>query len=197
MTRPEVEKPEVCRIEVVCQSAGHLHVDWERVPLELVAIEANDIEAKRVLARGVLDARGRWSFSLPSGPQEQSLRFRNPLITLELPAMAFVAGFAGSLAEMPSKVGKSDMLSATWKIHIVNKKRVLNISVRALDPSLQHRAVRIEILTMNTGQVRHSATLDMTYDNGMSGVLEIREALLGLSENKDLKVEVRPATGKS
>src|ERR1039457_2334823 len=72
--RPDGGDPDTCCVMVICQAAGHLLVEWNRVPLELV-----DVESGQVLHRDVLDSRGRALFKVPYvGVRERGLRFQDP-----------------------------------------------------------------------------------------------------------------------
>jgi hypothetical protein len=185
LVRPDRVQPDTCRIDVICQSAGQLRVGWERIPLELV-----DTEEDQVIARGVLDSGGRARFTLPYGSRERSLRFRDPVVVLEVPALAFA--FQGQPEGAPhlESSKKSERLSIDYTIvGSIPGQRTLKIVVEALDHSLRGGTVRVEI---RSPRGRQSQDVELVSNDGLRGEWEIREELLGTGEPEDLKIEARP-----
>jgi hypothetical protein len=186
LVRPDRAQPDTCRIDVICQSAGQLRIDWERVPLELV-----DSETDRVLARGVLDSGGRSRFTVPSDTQERRLRFRNPVVTLEVPALAFA--MCGGPPPDLERSKQSGQLSIVYAIEgEVPGQRTLKITVRSLEPSLRGGKVRVEIRSKRSPKIGHSKDIDLVYEEGEVGEWEIREEILGITDAGDLKIEAQP-----
>jgi hypothetical protein len=186
LPRPDREDPDTCRIELICHGAGHIRVEWERVPLELV-----DTESERVLYRGVLDARGRSMFKVPSGgPQERYLRFRHPEPPdVEFEFRAELLALAGGGPDELPPLKESDRLSVEL---ILVPERTLRIIVKALDASLQNGAVVVDIRSRQTSAIAYSATIPLEFDEGMRGKWDIQVENLGFSVDDILIVEVRP-----
>ena len=185
LVRPDSAKPDTCRIDVICQSAGQLRVDWERIPLELV-----DTETNQVIARSVFDSGGRSRFTLPYGTRERSLRFRDPIVTLDVPALAFA--FHGQPEGTPhfESSKQSEQLSIDYAIEgAIPGQRTLKIVVEALDHSLRGGTVRVEI---RSPRGRQSQDVELVSKDGLRGEWEIREELLGSGAPGDLKIEARP-----
>jgi hypothetical protein len=186
--RPEPSDPDVSWVQVMCHAAGHLKVDWERVPLWLF-----DLRTGTEVDIGVLDAQGRSKQFRVSRIDQQSLGFLDPgqIVNVGLIKLDDVALHAGPAIDFIPKT-----LSRDFDAKARLEDQTLYVTVTALNASVRGARVVFEIRPKARGAGPfYSAEFSLTDKAGWEGVFSVKEELARLPPNEEFEMFVRAATG--
>jgi hypothetical protein len=194
LPQPDPEQPGFCHLQILCHAAGHLNVDWERIPVVLTDPTAAD-PSERILGLNVLDTRGRTAFRVPFSPG-RPFRLVEPEKSLELlvplgdfPA-TLVAGFAGRAPSLPRfhAVSRDGRLEADASLKPGAPWPELHVVVRARHESLRNAEAHIIMRSKKSKALLFDARIPLDLDDGWAGGWQTTEDLGKLTEDAEMLV---------
>jgi len=189
LPKPDPGNPGLYQIQIVCH-AGHLRVDWERVPLVLAD------ESGRVLRLDVLDQRGRAVLDGPF-PRQTVFHFvelgQIPWPAIENFEAALVAASALPMGESAPAPAAFQATSPDGRLEakaILKSGPELQVVVRARHESLRNAVALMIMRSKKDKAVLFDARIPLDLEDGMLGDWRTREDLQKVTVDAEMLIGV-------